>query len=313
MKPLFNLLMATRVIYSLNNRATVIVLVITLAATTICRAQIQEPPKPNVNEQLIGSWGYFGDKSQPGVYIFNQDGSFVYYTAVRNNYLRTGSLYAMEAIYKGSYQTEGNRILFSHVSMAKFDRSKDNANRNLIGDITHAKKMLGTTTGFSPWTLEPMEFNFIEPGVVRIAKKDNKDEIRTIYRADWGEDAAPPPGEAATDKSANSFQLKIYHGFDFPNKRVVKYGSNSRLTDLRFYQQTQRTGIFAYLGAAKIREFDNPPTGLSAAQVAGWNDYSFSPKTGAYYVIRSRDGRHYLLHLKNLTTRPKQQATGCWS
>ncbi len=272
MKPLFNLLMATRVIYSLNNRATVIVLVITLAAITICRAQIQEPPKPNVNEQLIGSWGYFGDKSQPGVYIFNQDGSFVYYTAVRNNYLRTGSLYAMEAIYKGSYQTEGNRILFSHVSMAKFDRSKDNANRNLIGDITHAKKMLGTTTGFSP-----------------------------------------SPGEAATDKSANSFQLKIYHGFDFPNERVVKYGSNPGLTDLRFYQQTQRTGVFAYLGAAKIREFDNPPTGLSAAQVDGWNDYSFPPKTGAYYVIRSRDGRHYLLHLKNLTTRPKQQATGCWS
>src|SRR6218665_807325 len=40
----------------------------------------------SMDRQLIGSWGYFGDKSQPGVYIFNADGSFLHYSAVRNNY-----------------------------------------------------------------------------------------------------------------------------------------------------------------------------------------------------------------------------------
>lgn len=261
----------------------------------------------NANVQLTGSWGYFGDKSQPGVYIFNRDGSFMHYTAVRNNYLRTGSLYAMEALYIGNYQTKGKTIFFSNVSIARFDRTKDNTNRNRIGDIAHAKKMLTTTTGFSPWTLEAVEFNFIEPGVVRIAKKDDKDEVRTVYRADWDKDAASPAGksEAATDKSTNSFQLKIYHGFDFPNKRVIKYGSQPELVDVKFYQQTRRTGVFAYLKAEKIQEFDKPPTGLSAAQVGGWNDYSFSPKTGAYYVIRSRDGRHYLLYLKKFDNQAK--------
>ncbi|MCW5910862.1 MAG: hypothetical protein KIT62_07300 [Cyclobacteriaceae bacterium] len=290
--------------------------------------QAQAQNKSNANEQLIGSWGYFGDKSQPGVYIFNQDGTCIHYTAVRNNYLRTGSLYAMEVIYKGNYRTDGNTILFSNVSIAKFDRSKDNANRNLIGDIAHAKKMLNTTTGFSPWTLEPVEFNFIEQGVVRIAKKDDQDEIRTIYRADWDKDIASSPeenidqqstlkskqkdekGEAAPDKTTNSFQLKIYHGFDFPNNRVVKYGSEPSLVDVAFYQQTRRLAVFAYLRAAKIREFDSPPTGLSSLQVDAWEDYVFSPKSGGYYVIRSRDRNHYLLHLKKFENQAK--AAGYW-
>ncbi len=242
------------------------------AACGNSNAQVQNIS--NTNEQLTGSWGYFGDKSQPGVYIFNRDGSFVHYTALRNNYLRTGSLYAMEAIYKGNYQTAGNRILFSNVSIARFDRSKDNLNRNRIGDTAHTKKMLNTTSGFKPRTLEAVDFNFIEPGVVRIAKKDNKNEIRTIYRADWDKDI-----EEETE-TISSFQLKIYHGFDFPNKRVVKYDNQPSLVDVKFYQQTLRTGVVAYLGAAKIREFDNQPAGLSAAQVDGWNDYSFSPKQG---------------------------------
>lgn len=165
-------------------------------------------------------------------------------------------------------------------------------------DILNAKKMLSAISGFGSWAQEAVEFNVIEPGAARIAQNDDKDEIRTVYRGDWDKDAA-------INKPANLFQLKIYHGFDFHNKRVVKYGNQPELTDVRFYQQTRRTGVFAYLRATKMREFDNPPAGISAAQVDGWNDYSFSPKTGAYYVIRSRDGRHYLLHLKKFANQAK--------
>jgi len=162
-------------------RAMVPILVLSLA---VCGKDTL-PSSEDIDPRLAGSWGYFGDKSQPGVYIFNQNGSFVYYAAIRMNYLTTGSRYAMEAIYKGNYQTDGNSILFSNVFIARFDRTHDNDNRNRIGDREHAKEMLNTTTGFSPWTFEPVEFNFIEPGVVRIAKKDDEDEIRTTYRADW--------------------------------------------------------------------------------------------------------------------------------
>ena len=53
MKPLFSLLTAIRMIYPLNNRATVIIPAIILATTTICRAQIQEPPKPKTPNTQI--------------------------------------------------------------------------------------------------------------------------------------------------------------------------------------------------------------------------------------------------------------------
>lgn len=115
---------------------------------------------------------------------------------------------------------------------------------------------------------------------------------------------------AATDKSPNSFQLKIYHGFDFSNKRVIKYGNQPDLVDVKFYQQTRREGVFAYLRAAKIREFDSPPAGLSAAQIDEWKDYLNSPKTGGYYVVRSRDGRYYLLYLKKFENQGK--GAGYW-
>ncbi len=142
-------------------------------------------PGRKAENQLTGSWGYFGDRSQPGVYIFNADGSFMHYSAVRNSYLKTGSLYAMETIYKGNYQIQGSNIVFDNVSIARFDRTKDNTNRNLIGDRNHTKEMLQRPTDFTPWTLDPVEFVFIGNGVVRIAPKDNKDEIRTTFRADW--------------------------------------------------------------------------------------------------------------------------------
>lgn len=139
----------------------------------------------NTQGQLTGSWGYFGDKSLPGVFIFNEDGSFVHYSAVRKNYLKEGSMYAMETIYKGRYQTDGNTIWFSNVSIARLDRSKDNTNRNRIGDREHAKNVIKSTGSFSSWTLEPLQFSFVEPGVLRIASKESQDEIRTKFRADW--------------------------------------------------------------------------------------------------------------------------------
>jgi len=94
-------------------------------------------------------------------------------------------MYAKETIYKGNYKIEGNTVVFSDVSIARFDRSKDTANRNRIGDREHAKEMLKITTGFSSWTLESVEFNFIEPSVVRIAKKNDEDKIRTLFRSGW--------------------------------------------------------------------------------------------------------------------------------
>lgn len=143
------------------------------------------PAGSNTGQQLTGSWGYFDDRSQPGLYVFNQDGSFMYYTAVRKNYLTTGSMYAQEMIYKGNYKIDRNTIVFSNVSIARLDRSKDNTNRNRIGNREHAKEMLKTTTGFSAWALESVEFSFIEPKVVRIAKKNDEDKIRTLFRAGW--------------------------------------------------------------------------------------------------------------------------------
>lgn len=110
---------------------------------------------------------------------------------------------------------------------------------------------------------------------------------------------APKPAAETT------FQLTIYRGFDFQKKRVVKYDNNSNPADVKFYQQTRRVGVYAYLGAAKIREFDSPPTGITVAQVDEWKDHVLSPKTGAYYVVRSRDGRHYLLHLKEYKNQGK--------
>ncbi|HMR91817.1 MAG TPA: CARDB domain-containing protein [Chitinophagaceae bacterium] len=46
MKPLFNLLTATRVIHPLDNRAAIIMLVVMLAITSICRAQANTSTKP---------------------------------------------------------------------------------------------------------------------------------------------------------------------------------------------------------------------------------------------------------------------------
>ena len=136
----------------------------------------------NADARLAGSWGYFVDKTLPKVFIFNQDGSFLHYSAV---HMLAGSTFAMEAVYKGNYGMDGNKVVFENVSIARFDRNNDNENRNRIGDRRHAKDMLKTAIGFEPWTLEPVVFDFLEPGVARIGKSDDKDNVYTVFRADW--------------------------------------------------------------------------------------------------------------------------------
>jgi hypothetical protein len=151
-------------------------------ASVIATEPITQTEDGNIDPRLLGSWGYFGDKTLPKVFIFNQDGSFFYYSAV---HMLGSSTFAMESVMKGTYKTEGNRIIFDNVYRANFDRKDDNVNRNLIGDRAHAKDMLNTTTDFVSAALESREFTFIENGVVRIATSRDADELRTKFRADW--------------------------------------------------------------------------------------------------------------------------------
>ena len=221
MKSRFSSLKATAKINPLNHRVVIMMFAVTLATTTVCRAQINTTRTPPVKESAeIENFGI------------------------------------------------NKQIIIT-------DKELTTISKVIEKDL--ALKRLPATTS-----------------------SDN-DEIRTLYRTDR---------ETATDKIAGSFQLKIYHGFDFPNKRVIKYGNQPDLVDVKFYRQTRREGIFAYLRAAKIREFDSPPAGLSAAQVDEWKDYLNSPKTGGYYVVRSRDGRHYLLYLKKFENQGK--GAGYW-
>lgn len=223
--------------------------------------------------KLAGSW----QASSAEIYVFHDDGRFNHFST--------------QSKTEGRFTASGGKIYFTNIVYEKGE-TWEKKYPDAVYEYEIGKDNDGDYLNIA---------NFLY-GVTSV-------DISTAYtfrKAKQKNDIS----ETAANKSTNSFQLKIYHGFDFPNKRVAKYGSNSGLTDLRFYQQTRRTGVFAYLGAAKIREFDNPPTGLSAAQVDGWNDYSFSPKTGAYYVIRSRDGRHYLLHLKKFDNQAR--AAGHW-
>ena len=136
----------------------------------------------NIDPKLVGSWGYFGDKTMPRVYIFNQDGTFLYYSALHTS---SNPRICMENIYKGKYSVNANKITFTNVFISRFDRDNDNENCNKIGDRTHAKEMLKTTTGFVTWTLEPLVYNFIETGIVRIKKELDEENSHQLCRADW--------------------------------------------------------------------------------------------------------------------------------
>ena len=134
----------------------------------------------NIDSKLVGSWGYFGNKTMPKVYIFNQDGTFLYYSA-----LVPDAYSANEFVHKGKYSVNGGKITFTNVSISRFDRQNDITIRNKIGDRGHAKEMLKTTTGFVSWTLEPLVYKFIETGIVRIKKEVDEDFSHQVCRADW--------------------------------------------------------------------------------------------------------------------------------
>ena len=99
----------------------------------------------------------------------------------------------------------------------------------------------------------------------------------------------------------STFQLKIFQGYDIPNKRVVDYGNNPDLVDFKFYVLARYNiygsylGDYNYFNATKIKEFENIPTGITAAQVDEWENWTISPLPGNYYIIRARDGRHFLI------------------
>lgn len=99
-----------------------------------------------------------------------------------------------------------------------------------------------------------------------------------------------------------TFTLKVFQGFDIPNKRVIDYENDAlSVTDFCFYYHYRTTGpypgLYVYLGAKKICEFDNAPTGLTTAQVNEWEDWTVAPAGGKYYAILARDGHYYLFHL----------------
>lgn len=93
--------------------------------------------------------------------------------------------------------------------------------------------------------------------------------------------------------ASGSFQLKIFEGYNFATRSVVKSGGTS---DLSFTYQTRRLGMISYLSAPKIKQFETPPSGLTAAQVESWKDYVAGPSPD-YYVIKGKDGHYYQVRL----------------
>ena len=171
------------------NLRTVAAIIACLVVTTMFAACDKTNPDDDnkngggngkVDAKLVGSWGYFGNKTMPKVYIFNQDGTFLYYSA-----LVPDAYSANEFVYKGKYSANEGKITFTNVFISRFDRQNDITIRNKIGDRGHAKEMLKTTTGFVSWTLEPLVYNFIETGIVRIKKEVDEDYSHQVCRADW--------------------------------------------------------------------------------------------------------------------------------
>lgn len=93
--------------------------------------------------------------------------------------------------------------------------------------------------------------------------------------------------------TSGSFQLKIFQGYNFATRSVGKSGGTS---DLSFTYQVRRIGMIGYLQAPKIKEFQSPPSGLTASEFETWKDYVAGPSPD-YYVIKAKDGRCYLLQL----------------
>lgn len=112
--------------------------------------------------------------------------------------------------------------------------------------------------------------------------------------------ACQSPASAWSKKEP--FQLKIFQGFRFANESVVKSESG----DLSFTYQVRRFGMISYLSAKRIQYFEKAPevASLRASEIAGWKDYVAGPSPG-FYVVRTGDGKHYLLHLQKFENQGK--------
>jgi hypothetical protein len=120
---------------------------------------------------------------------------------------------------------------------------------------------------------------------------------------------APTTPPTSTGGSG-SFSLKIYEGYRFTDRTVVK--SDDKTADITFYPVQRFSVPTPMLGADRIEEFDAKPdaNSLSAATIAGWSYYIAAPAGQSYYAIRGMDGRYYLLHLTSFDNGGK--ATAYW-
>jgi hypothetical protein len=110
----------------------------------------------------------------------------------------------------------------------------------------------------------------------------------------------------AEGPDSGAFSLKIFEGYQFSPQAVVKSGSAA---DLSFTYQVRRMGMISYLGAAKIKYFESRPAAgsIGKREIESWEDYVAGPSPG-FYVIRARDGAHYLVHLQTFENQGKAAA-----
>jgi hypothetical protein len=109
-------------------------------------------------------------------------------------------------------------------------------------------------------------------------------------------------GTSAATPAGNSFSLKVFEGFRFTDRAMVK--SDDKSADVRFTYQVRRAGPFVYLGAEKIKALSAAPRGsFSTAETASWKDYVFAPGPGYYGVVSK--GHSYVLHLESYENQGK--------
>ncbi len=214
--------------------------------------------KPAVS--LTGSW----QASSAEIYVFHTDGRF--------NHFSTSSK------TEGRYRASDSKIYFTNIIYEKGETWE-----NQYPDAVYEYEMGKDNEG---------DFLKIANFLYGVTIVDN----RTAYTFRKSKPKNDIDETPATAKTGNPFQLKIYHGFDFSTRQVVRYNETTP-ADLKFFQQTRNVGVYAYLRADKIKEFESPPDSISAAEINDWKDYIMGPKLNRYYVIRAKDGRHYLLHL----------------
>lgn len=148
------------------------------------------PVRPDGDQRLVGSWGYFGDRSAPELYIFNSDGTFMYYFAMFECDDDMTPYIATEAVFRGKYNLVGSVLFLNDASYVRYNLLGDEEAMNLIGDRKHAKEVLeelsadfSDFTELTASTPAPREIEFVGDGLLNICY-DPEDGF-TEFRADW--------------------------------------------------------------------------------------------------------------------------------